>query len=192
MKIINAYTLTVFENPSEGNGLAVMNSWFSESKRLDEGAFKMTLGKEIARLRLEKGLRQIDLAGLVGVHQTHMARWENDQMRPRKAMLGKLAKALDVSVDDLLAADQREFSSQLLQEQEPELAEMLRQLHILADDERTALKTFLKSMLSRAHMEQAMTLALNRPPGGATKKPDSEPGRVRVPRSPKPRTARAR
>lgn len=169
-----------------------MNSRTSESKRVYEGALKMTLGKEIARLRLEKGLRQIDLAGLVGVHQTHMARWENDQMRPRKGMLVKLAKALEVSVEDLLAADQREFSSQLLQEQEPELADMLRQLHLLADDERVALKTFLKSMLSRAHMEQAMTMALNRPSSPATKKLDGDQGRVRVPRSSKPRAVRAR
>ncbi len=121
----------------------------------------MSLGRIIARIRNEKGLRQADVAETLGVHQSYVARWERDQMRPRAELLEKLAEVLDTPVQELQAADQK-LSSRLLEQHDPELVDLFRQAHRLEDQEREALKTFLKSMLTRADLEDALGRALDR------------------------------
>lgn len=67
---------------------------------------EMTLGKRIAALRRKKGLKQDDLAQMLEVSPQAVSKWENDQTCPDISLLPKLAKILDVSVDELLSGKQ--------------------------------------------------------------------------------------
>lgn len=67
---------------------------------------EMTLGKRIAALRREKGLKQDDLAQLLAVSAQAVSKWENDQTCPDISLLPHLAKILGVSVDELLSGKQ--------------------------------------------------------------------------------------
>ena len=67
---------------------------------------EMTIGKRIAALRREKGLKQDDLAQMLEVSPQAVSKWENDQTCPDISLLPKLAKGLDVSVDELLSGKQ--------------------------------------------------------------------------------------
>jgi len=51
--------------------------------------------------RIEKGLSQYELAKLTGVHVTTISKIENGQRLPSLKVAAKLAKVLDVSLDDL-------------------------------------------------------------------------------------------
>ena len=62
-----------------------------------------TLGKRIAALRRDKGLKQDDLAQQLGVTPQAVSKWENDQTCPDITLLPQLAKILGVSVDELLS-----------------------------------------------------------------------------------------
>lgn len=62
-----------------------------------------TLGKRIAALRREKGLKQEELAEKLGVSAQAVSKWENDQTCPDISLLPLLAKTLGVSVDELLS-----------------------------------------------------------------------------------------
>ncbi|WP_071606626.1 helix-turn-helix domain-containing protein [Luteipulveratus halotolerans] len=54
------------------------------------------------------GLTQHQLAHLIGVAGgERVSRWELGTSTPRAAMVGRLARALDVRISDLLAADDR-------------------------------------------------------------------------------------
>ena len=55
----------------------------------------------LIRLRGEKNLTQQELGDASGVSPSQISRYEAGQARPRKTVLGKLAKALDVSIDEL-------------------------------------------------------------------------------------------
>ena len=66
----------------------------------------MTLGKRIAGLRKEKGLKQEELAELLGISGQAVSKWENDQTCPDIALLPQLAKILGISVDELLSGKQ--------------------------------------------------------------------------------------
>ena len=65
-----------------------------------------TLGKRIAALRHEKGLKQDELAEKLGVSAQAVSKWENDQTCPDISLLPLLSKTLGVSVDELLSGKQ--------------------------------------------------------------------------------------
>lgn len=67
---------------------------------------EMTLGKRIAYLRRQKELKQEDVAQALGVSAQAVSKWENDQTCPDISLLPKLARLLDVSVDELLSGKQ--------------------------------------------------------------------------------------
>lgn len=62
-----------------------------------------TLGKRIAQLRKEKSLTQEDLAQMMEVSAQAVSKWENDLTCPDISSLPKLAKLLNVTVDELLS-----------------------------------------------------------------------------------------
>ena len=61
-----------------------------------------TLGRRIARLRLEYGMTQERLAMKMGVTAQAVSKWENDLSAPDIMLLPELARTLGVTVDELL------------------------------------------------------------------------------------------
>lgn len=59
-------------------------------------------GQHLTNLRLAAGLTQTALAELIGESQANIARWEVNDRPPRADVAVKLAKALGVSVDQIL------------------------------------------------------------------------------------------
>lgn len=79
----------------------------------------ITLGKRIATLRHEKGLKQEELAQMLCVTAQAISKWENDQTCPDISLLPQLAKILGVSVDELLSGKtEKEPVVKMLQENE--------------------------------------------------------------------------
>lgn len=60
------------------------------------------LGKQITRLRKERGMTQEQLAQAVGVSPPAVSKWETDSSCPDIALLCPLARALNTNVDTLL------------------------------------------------------------------------------------------
>lgn len=64
-----------------------------------------TFGARLIRARVEKGLTQSDLAAISGIAPAQVSRYEADKNQPRLLVLRKLAAALDIAPDRLLAGD---------------------------------------------------------------------------------------
>ena len=67
---------------------------------------EMTLGKRIATLRKEKGIKQEELAQMLDISAQAVSKWENDLTCPDINALPKLAQILGVTVDELLSGKQ--------------------------------------------------------------------------------------
>ena len=67
------------------------------------------IGKNLQKLRKQKKLTQEELADLVGVARQTIAKWETEESSPDLDMAGRLASALDVSLDDLANAKEDEL-----------------------------------------------------------------------------------
>ncbi len=60
------------------------------------------IGKNIARIRRKKGLTQLDVAAATGMEANSLGRIENGRTNPTVRTLLKLAKALGVSLSELV------------------------------------------------------------------------------------------
>ena len=67
-----------------------------------------TLGKRLAALRREKGLKQDELSEILGVSPQAISKWENDQTCPDISLLPTIAKTFGISVDELLSGKKEE------------------------------------------------------------------------------------
>lgn len=94
-----------------------------------------TIGKRIAQLRKEKNFTQEDLAQMMEVSAQAVSKWENDLTCPDISSLPKLAKILDVTVDELLSGKAEEkapVAQVLAPEERKEIKDMM--LRIVVDE----------------------------------------------------------
>jgi DNA-binding XRE family transcriptional regulator len=82
-----------------------------EADRLNDPAFlavatELEPGYQIARLRMLRGLTQVELALMVGTQQPSIARLENGTSLPSLSFLQKVAAALQAKIEVRLVADE--------------------------------------------------------------------------------------
>ena len=80
-----------------------------EKKRLyrkrtdpDFETFNRQFGERLKKLRLSRNLDQDDFARAANLHRSHISQIENARLDPTLSTLFKLAKAVDMSVGELL------------------------------------------------------------------------------------------
>ena len=66
------------------------------------------LNENIKKLRLARGINQVELANALNVSKQCVSNWENDNIQPSVEMLVKIARYFNVSTDYLLDMDARE------------------------------------------------------------------------------------
>ena len=80
-----------------------------------------SLGRRIARLRLQHGMTQERLANIMNVSAQAVSKWENDQSYPDILLLPLLAKTFGVTVDELLGIEVTIAAAAPAPEPEPEV-----------------------------------------------------------------------
>ena len=64
--------------------------------------YLIKLGANIKKVRLEKEMRQIDLSDKIGIEDSALRRIETGRVNSSIQMLRKIAKGLEVDVEELL------------------------------------------------------------------------------------------
>jgi DNA-binding XRE family transcriptional regulator len=59
----------------------------------------LEIGYQVARLRIQRGLTQTQLAEMVGIRQPSIARLENGSSVPSLSFLNRITKALDARIE---------------------------------------------------------------------------------------------
>ena len=60
------------------------------------------LGRNLKRIRMEKGISQGDIVRSLGMDRAFISNIENGKTNPTLATIAKLAKVLNISIDKLL------------------------------------------------------------------------------------------
>ena len=84
------------------------------------------------------------------MHPNHVSRMETDKMQPRRSTLERVAEVFGIAIDDVLAlagADTQTLTQQL-SEDDPELAALMSQVPLLGEEQKEALRVFLRSMVT--------------------------------------------
>ncbi len=118
-----------------------------------------TLGRRIALYRKEKGLKQDELAEMLGVSPQAVSKWENDQTCPDIGLLPQLSKILGVTVDELLSgkAEEEMPAVRLVPEAErKDIKDMM--LRIIVEDGGDKVRVNLPVALIEVALEMGMQM----------------------------------
>lgn len=115
-----------------------------------------SLGRTLTNLRKLKGWTQAQLAERLSLTQPIIARWETGRATPNDVNLGRLAEALGVTKESILAGQQDPYGPQPQNLDDAELLELFSQAHRLEGRDREALKAVLEAMLTRSRVSEAL------------------------------------
>ena len=69
----------------------------------------LMLNENIKRLRLARGLNQVEFARVMGVSKQCVSNWENDNVMPSIEMLIKIADFFNVTTDYILGRNEKVY-----------------------------------------------------------------------------------
>jgi len=111
----------------------------------------MSLAKKIVQLRKERNLTQKELASIVGVHFSHMSRYERGISLPSIDVVKKLAQMFHVSADYLLFDEGQSIVRAHIADQE--LLQQFERISCMSEREKTAVKLILEALILKHHLE---------------------------------------
>jgi transcriptional regulator with XRE-family HTH domain len=111
----------------------------------------MSLARKIVALRKERNLTQKELARIVGVHFSHMSRYERGISLPSVEVVKKIAQMFGVSTDYLLLDDSETMIQAQLADQE--LLRQFQQISVMSEREKSAVKTLLEGLIVKHQIE---------------------------------------
>jgi len=114
----------------------------------------MAFGKNLSRYRKEKGLTQEDLVKRSGVAISQIRRYEADKSSPTLNVITRLAKALGVSIDELVFDKAKGIAASRLMDRE--LLEQFEMVSSLDEDEREAVKKILEGVIVKHQVNKMM------------------------------------
>jgi transcriptional regulator with XRE-family HTH domain len=75
-------------------------------------------GDSLKKIRTEKKVSQQELADMIGMHSTHISRYERNQAAPSIDVVQKIAESLDVSIDTLIYGNEDDKAKSNLKDNE--------------------------------------------------------------------------
>ena len=117
----------------------------------------MTLGRKIAESRKARGWTQGQLADKVGVHPSHITRWERDRNQPSVATLSKLAESLSVSIEELTSTPSKRAIQESIQDDT--LLSQFKSVQDLDERDRSTIMHVIDAFVVKRRMEKAMGIA---------------------------------
>lgn len=107
----------------------------------------MSLGKNIKRLREEKGLLQKEVATEVGMGISHYSKIENDQREAAVDLLDKLSKFYGITIDQIVHMD-GEVPTEITLEDKT-TTEQIRMISELDEKDKSIIFGMIETMLTK-------------------------------------------
>jgi len=114
----------------------------------------MSLGTRIKDLRIQKRLKQAELAEIVGLNSyVQIGRYETGKAKPAADMLSKLAKALDTTTDYLVNDDMND-ASVTAQLTDRELLKQFKEVEQFSAEDKQVVKIFIDAFITKRHIQE--------------------------------------
>ncbi len=114
----------------------------------------MSFGKNLARFRKEKGFTQEELVEKSGVAISQIRRYERDKSSPTLDVITRLARALGISIDEMVFDRATGVAATKLLDRE--LLEQFEMISVLEEEERQAVKLILEGVIVKHQVEKMM------------------------------------
>lgn len=112
--------------------------------------------QKLKRLREEKGLSQQGLADIAATNKMLISKYETGRSTPGMENLGKIAKALEVTVDYLIFDNVP--SNGRVEFKDVELLEKFKEAEDLSEEDRKTIKTLVDAIIVKRKVEGVVKL----------------------------------
>ena len=102
------------------------------------------LADTIKQIRRKHYMNQSEFAKMIGVTQSAVSQWENDMTRPNSYQLEAIAKAFNISIDELLVDNIADISPDI--PKTPEARLLAKGVDSMSEEQRKAFLNFVISM----------------------------------------------
>ncbi len=114
----------------------------------------MSFGKNLAKLRKEKGLTQEELVKISGVAISQIRRYETDKSTPSLDAIKKLVSALGVSIDEMVFNKTTGVAQNKIIDRE--LLEQFESISRMSEDEKYVVKKMLEGIIVKHQVERVL------------------------------------
>jgi len=111
-------------------------------------------GQRIKELRSARKFSQESFAQQIGVHVTHLSRYEREKSVPSLEVAEKIANTLDISLDELVYGEQNEKARLHLVDNE--LLSLFNKTQQLPDDQKKTVMDLLSAFLLKANLAKQL------------------------------------
>lgn len=114
----------------------------------------VSFGDNLKSLRVTNNISQAELAELIGIHSTHISRYERDLTQPTLEVIKKMAEALKVSVDTLIYGTKDEKAKSNLKDQE--LLTMFTKVQTFDKQDIICVKSLLNAYILKTDLQKQL------------------------------------
>ena len=114
----------------------------------------MSFGKNLAKLRKQRGLTQEELVKLSGVGISQIRRYEADKSTPSLDAIIKLVKAIGVSIDEMVFDKTTAIASNKIIDRD--LLEQFEMISYMDEEERNLVKKILEGIIVKNQVEKLL------------------------------------
>ena len=107
----------------------------------------MSFSDNLKRIRTEKGIKQNELAQKIKMHPNHVSRYERGESTPSADIVKSFAEVLDVSADQLLFGNRKEYMMDSIKDNE--LVKLFKSVENLDEKEKATVKDLIEAFLFR-------------------------------------------
>jgi len=110
--------------------------------------------KRLKELRAKEGISQEEMAKKIGVHVTHLSRYERGLSVPSLEVAEKIATALHVSIDLLVYGNQDSFAQESIKDRE--LLNMFSSVQKFNDKQKDTVKDLISAFILKSNLQQQL------------------------------------
>lgn len=114
--------------------------------------YMASFGEHLKELRAEKNISQSELADLIGMHATHISRYERDLTQPTLEVIKKTANALGVSTDALIYGSSDQQAKNKIKD--AELLTMFNKVQTLDPKDIAVIKSLLNAYILKTDLQK--------------------------------------
>lgn len=112
--------------------------------------------KRLKELRAKKGISQEDMAKSIGVHVTHLSRYERGLSVPSLEVAEKIANTFNVSIDLLVYGNQDTVAQQSIKDRE--LLNMFNTVQKFDDKQKDTVKDLISAFILKSNLKQQLAV----------------------------------
>lgn len=114
----------------------------------------ISFGENLKTLRVAKNISQAELAEQIGIHSTHISRYERELTQPTLDVVKRIAEALQVSVDALVYGAKDEKAKNNIKDQE--LLSMFTKVQSLDKQDVVCIKSMLNAYILKTDLQKQL------------------------------------